>query len=131
MMVAAPLQRLEKVLALADSDQDGEALAALRAARSMLQQSGMELSQVLSAALSDEMSRRGGKKGFNNLELLRMRQLVEVREMEAGAWKKEAAAAKEALAKSEKERERWHRLANETMEKLWQIAQTIQAIDDK
>jgi hypothetical protein len=130
-MIAAPLQKLEKIFALADSEQDGEALAALRAARALLQQSGLELSQVLNAALNDEMTRRGGKKGLSHLELTRLRQLVEVREFEAQTWRKEAEAAKEALAKSEKERERWHRTANETMEKLWQIAQTIQAIDEK
>jgi predicted nucleotidyltransferase len=130
-MVAAPLQKLEKVLALADSDQDGEALAALRAARSMLQQSGIELSEVLTAALSDDAARKGGKKIFGSLELMRLRQMVEIRQLEAEAWKREAEAAKQALTKSEQERERWHRLANETMEKLWQIAQTINAIDDK
>ncbi len=50
------LERLSKVIALADSAHDGEALAALRATRNMLRHDGVELSSVLQDAMRSRVS---------------------------------------------------------------------------
>jgi outer membrane PBP1 activator LpoA protein len=61
-MTTAPIDKLSKVLALSDSSQDWEALAALRAARTMLKSDGVDLSSVLQDALAQrDISRIGGK----------------------------------------------------------------------
>lgn len=124
-MTAGSLEKLGKVLALAGSAHEGEALAALRAARSLLRRNGVDLPQVLNAALSEEAMRgsmfRGGKDAMH-LELLHLRARLKSRDREVESLKRAAEAAKKALAGSERERERWQRLAKETMEKLWSIA---------
>ncbi len=58
------LDKLSKVLALADSGHDGEAMAALRAARTMLHGDGLNLSHVLQTVITerrnDVVQVRGG-----------------------------------------------------------------------
>lgn len=63
-MSASALDKLSKVLALADSGHDGEAMAALRAARTMLHGDGVNLSHVLQTAIAERRNEvvqvRGG-----------------------------------------------------------------------
>jgi hypothetical protein len=126
-MVSNP-SKLGKVLALADSAHEGEALAAVRTARALLRSSGVELSEVLSQALlkgTKAHELRGA--GNAQLEALYLRHQLKERDRELTETRKELETARAAFAHSEKERARWHKVAKETMDKYWALAATVAA----
>ncbi len=95
------LDKLSKVLALADSGHDGEAIAALRAARSMLHSDGLNLSGVLQTAIAERrnevVQQRGGVVTSLQKEVVQLQFQIaklqrDLREQQAETqhWKKQA-----------------------------------------
>jgi hypothetical protein len=109
------LNKLGKVLALTESTHEGEALSALRTARSMLKENGMELSSML----------RGGENS-PSIDVLYLKKLLKEREQDIAHLRSEVAVLRQGLLKSEKERDRWQKLAKDTLEKLWQVAEEVE-----
>jgi hypothetical protein len=124
-MVSNP-SKLGKVLALADSAHEGEALAAVRTARALLRNAGVELSDVLNQVLASG-TKASALKGAGNaqLEALYLRHQLKERDRDLAETRKELETARAAFAHSEKERARWHKVAKETMDKYWALAAKV------
>jgi hypothetical protein len=133
------MTQLDKVLALADSSHDGEALVAVRKARQLLSRDGLCFGDLARAA--SQKPRINLPFGlFSNqqmvaleTEILRLRQeLGDVRnekdaqEFQADLWRQRAAELEQKLNVSQAEAERWRQLARDTVEKLWDLGQAVQ-----
>lgn len=108
LMSSNALDKLSKVLALADSGHDGEALAALRAARTMLHSDGLNLSNVLQTAIAD-----------------RRHEVVQVRGGVVASLQKEVVQLQFQIAKMQRdlreqhaETQHWKKIAEEANRKL-------------
>lgn len=106
-MTVTALEKLSKVLALADSGHDGEAMAALHAARRLLRTDGVNLSDVLQEALDDRQNYvqvRGGIVNALQRDVIAMQ--VRLSEMHRD------------LREQQKETQHWKKLAEENTRKL-------------
>lgn len=131
------LDKLSKVLALADSNQDGEALAALRAARTMLDGDGVSLSEVLRSALEERgpefVKVRGGIVASLQREVLQLqgqvrdlqRQLRE-RQQEINHWRQMAEEGTKRLKKTAGEKARLEGLTQSAMLRLADILREME-----
>jgi len=125
--------KFAKVLALVESDHHGEAQSALRAARIMLARAGMTFrdladmarqpdwtppqpaappppSPPVVATVGDEMLR-------SQVRVLELR----IRELESSLERQQGELTRQRL-----ETKRWHDLARETAEKLWDVGQALE-----
>jgi hypothetical protein len=131
--------QLDKVLALADSSHDGEAVVAVRKARQMLSRDGLNFSDLARAAA--QKPRMNLPFGFFSsqhtvsleTEVLQLRQEIEdlrsqkiAYEAKADTWRQRANEFEQKLGQSQAEAIRWKQLARETVEKLWDLGQSIQ-----
>jgi hypothetical protein len=134
------LEKLSKVIALSDSGHDGEAMAALRAARSMLRTDGVSLSDVLKGALAEKqhVQVRGGLANTQIVNSLQ-REVVQlqiklaesqrqIREQQAETlhWKKLADDNSRKLKKAATDKEQWQHRAKTMSGKLMALAKTIE-----
>jgi hypothetical protein len=135
-----PADQLEKVLALADSDHDGEALGALRMARKMLEREGLNFSLLAQAA------RRGqslfSQPFFSGSQVqleAKIDQLMD--EIDAHVaqnsnltsqiefWRRRAFELEQMLSMNQAETARWKEMARETAERLWDLGQIARQED--
>lgn len=132
------VEQLEKVLALTDSDQDGEALGALRMARRLLEREGISFGDLA------QVARRGQsvftQPHFSSVQVqleARIDQLMD--EIDAHVeqnsslsgqiefWRKRAFELEQALVMNQAEANRWREMARETAERLWDLGQIAQS----
>lgn len=136
-MSSTALDKLNKVLALADSGHDGEALAALRAARTMLHSDGLDLSNVLQTAITerrnDVVQVRGGVVTSLQKEVVQLQfQLTKVqrdlREQQAETqhWKKMADEANRKLKNQSVDTDLRQRRLAEAARNLAEIAKGLE-----
>jgi hypothetical protein len=136
------LNKLDKVLALADSDQNGEALAAVRMARELLKHDGLsfgDLARVASQTPRPENRPVGvftGTRTSLENELIGLRQRLEVlqaemrtQDVDVQHWRQRAGHFEQQLSEAREETRRWRQLARDTVEKLWDLSLAVQAID--
>jgi hypothetical protein len=131
--------QLDKVLALADSNHDGEALVAVRMARQLLSRDGLCFSDLARAAV--QKPRMNLPFGFFSgqhivnleTEILQLRQELEdlrsakvEQEAQAEMWRLRTVELEQKLSGSQTEAVRWRQLARDTVEKLWDLGQSIQ-----
>jgi hypothetical protein len=134
-MNSAAHARLLKVLALADSSYDGEAVAAVRMARQLLAQEGLNFQSL--AAPSQQATARPLQAPTAALQTLEA-QLAETRQQLLAAQRtsQERATAlaavnqrvhnlEQTVNRAQVEVEKWRNLARETANKLWDIGQQI------
>lgn len=121
--------RLAKILALADSPHEGEALAALTLARKLLEAQGLTLGTYLrQATLPSEIAREiHGLKAENN----RLTRELELARREAGQWRERAMTNAQVSVKGAAETEKWRQLARHTADQLWTLGQQLHALDDE
>lgn len=137
-MSQAVFTQLEKVLALADSSHEGEALGALRMARRMMQREGLTFLDLASAARKSQFSMtRSLFSGSDELSELKIDQLHD--EIQAHVaqnesltsqiefWRKRAFELEQMLNVNKGETERWRDMARETAERLWDLGQIARA----
>jgi hypothetical protein len=102
------LEKLSKVLALADSGHDGEAMAALRAARTLLHGDGVNLSHVLQTAIAQRKDQvvqvRGGVVTSLQKEVIQLQLQL--------------AAAQRDMREHQRETQHWKTVAEENARKL-------------
>ncbi len=127
-------ERLLKVLALADSTHEGEAIAAVRVARQLLAQTGLSFADLARQALTarptlDASATRVRMLEVQVTELQRRLQETQKQVQERNAL---LAAANTKLQQMEQqtgrvhgEVEHWRKLARDTANKLWEIGQQI------
>lgn len=137
-MARAPDSQLDKILAMADSSHDSEALVAVRMARQMLSKDGLSFGDLARAAQKPRMNFPLGFFSGQHIvnletEILQMRQEIEelrskkvMHEADAEKWRQKANDLEQKLNLSQSEAVRWRQLARDTVEKLWDLGQSIQ-----
>jgi len=133
------ISQLDKILALADSSHDGEALVAVRKARQMLSRDGLSFGDLARAA--QQKPRVNLPFGFfsnthmvhletENVRLqqeaLDARHERDQQEYQADLWRQRAIELEQKLSITQAEAERWRQLARDTVDKLWDLGQTMQ-----
>jgi hypothetical protein len=126
------------VLALADSSHDGEALVAVRKARQMLSRDGLNFSDLARAAQKPRINLPFGFFSGQHIvnletEILQLRQELEdlrsqkvMHEAQSENWRQRATELEQKLTASQSDAVRWRQLARDTVEKLWDLGQSIQ-----
>lgn len=136
-MASSALDKLSKVLALADSGHDGEALAAFRTARNLLDGDGVSLSEVLRTALDERSPEfvkvRGGVVATLQKDVLALqtkvrdlqRQLRE-RQQDVHYWKKLAEENAAGLKKAASDKACFEGLTKNAMLRLADILREME-----
>ncbi|MGB4101840.1 MAG: hypothetical protein WBK91_08055 [Alphaproteobacteria bacterium] len=131
------LQRLSKVLALADSSHDGEAVAAVRMAKQLLGQNGMSFSDLVQATANPSSGGRPAYYGASNRtneaqmaemqhKLRQMQTAGQLQGNELAHARMNVARLEASLAQAQQEVDKWRTLARDTANKLWDIGQQIE-----
>jgi len=135
-------EQLDKILALADSAHDGEALVAVRKARQVLSRGGLSFSDLARAAVSRQVQAKApgvfsflsGQREHLESQILHLRQQVEdmraqlqTQDLQLDFWRRRAADLEQNNIQVHNDAERWKNLARETADRLWQTGQHIQA----
>src|SRR5579871_4658050 len=130
-------EQLNKVLALADSSHDGEALVAIRKARQILSKDGLSFGDLAIAAAM--RVRRNMPFSFfahsqDHLEaqIVQLRSRIDALQQESATqagqaefWRQRAIELEQSLNVRRSEAQRWRRLAQETVDKLWDIGREV------
>lgn len=131
-------EQLDKVLALADSSHEGEAVGAVRMARQMLSRDGLSFSDLARAASSRSrftlpISLFSGQQAHLETQNLQLQQQVndlkasmESQAAQLDFWCHRAAELEQQLNLHQAEARRWKHLARETIEKLWDSSQAME-----
>ena len=128
--------KFAKVLALVESDHHGEAQSALRAARIMLARAGLTFRDLADMARQPDwtppqqvtaapppsppapvVTTAGDEMLRSQVRVLELR----IRELETSLDRQQSELARQRL-----ETKRWHELARETAEKLWDVGQALE-----
>jgi hypothetical protein len=128
--------QLNKILAMADSSHDGEAVVAVRKARQVLSRNGLSFADLARAA--SHKQRRMPFPFFASssvdleLELLELRQQLrsiqndlQMQTAESELWRQRSSDLEQKLCTSQTEAKRWRQLARDTVEKLWDLGQAV------
>ncbi|MGQ9366325.1 hypothetical protein [Azospirillum sp. ST 5-10] len=127
--------KLAKVLAMAESEHQGEALSALRAARIMLARAGLTFRDLATAAQApaDARPARAAEPAQPPVKppppdqmVLGLRRQVSDLEKEVTALKRQLDQAVGEAEKQRDETERWKVLARQTAEKLWDVGKALE-----
>lgn len=132
--------QLDKILALADSNFDAEAVVAVRKARQVLSRGGLSFGDLARAATTPPIQARipgqltylAGQKEHLESEVHYLRQQLEdlkaqmqTQDLQVDFWRRRVAELEQGAAKAHDDAERWKKLARETAERLWDIGQKI------
>ncbi|WP_035693760.1 hypothetical protein [Azospirillum halopraeferens] len=129
--------KLAKVLAMAESEHQGEALSALRAARIMLSRAGLTFRDLATAARprpepaeaaarADTAPQPPVKPPPADQVVPGLRRQVADLERELSALRRQLDKAVGEAEKQRDETERWKTLARETAEKLWDVGKALE-----
>ena len=130
-------EQLNKVLALADSSHDGEAVVAIRKARQILSRGGLSFGDLAMAAVSPRsrslsFSFPSQQRDYLEEQMAHMRAEINALQGEVDAmaeqtdfWRRRAAELEQAMNARNLEVQRWRQLAQETVDKLWEIGREI------
>jgi len=131
------IEQLDKVLALAESDHDGEALGALRMVRRMLTREGISFTDLAQAAKKGDLFSRSFFSGDTVQLEAKVDQLYD--EINAHVeqnvsltnqiehWRRRAFELEQMLVLNQAETTRWKEMARETAERLWDLGQMARA----
>ncbi|MEI8397208.1 MAG: hypothetical protein WCF85_20990 [Rhodospirillaceae bacterium] len=133
-------EKFAKVLALAESDHHGEAQSALRAARIMLGRAGLSFRDLARLAresgglLAPPPSPPRVVEAADSLEPAesvaeRQALRLQIQELETKLLDLEETVVRQRteLARQRQEAKRWHKLARETAEKLWDVGKALES----
>lgn len=126
--------KLAKVLALAESDHQGEALSALRAARIILARDGMSFRDLAASLRSDPPPRPRDERPptppdrppSNEAQLLGLRRQVAELEEANGKLNRRVERLRGEAVRLRDEVEHWRGLARETAEQLWDLGKALE-----
>lgn len=137
-MTQKPGDQLDKVLALADSTHDGEALGALRMARRMLSRDGLSFADLAQAArrmsVNARMSFFSGSTSHLATKIDQLNEDIQghIEQNESLSaqiefWRRRAFELEQLLNLNQAETARWKEMARETAERLWDLGQMARA----
>lgn len=126
--------KLAKVLAMAESEHQGEALSALRAARIMLSRAGLTFRDLANSAARPAAGPEPAPTPPQppvtqpppDQVVLGLRRQVGDLEREVAALKRQLDKANGDMEKQKEEADRWRTLARETAEKLWDLGKALE-----
>lgn len=126
--------KLAKVLAMAESDHQGEALSALRAARIMLSRAGMSFRDLArgaagpapAAATAATASAPPDRPPPPDQLVQGLRRQVRDLELEIAGLKRQLEKSSGDMERHREEADRWRTLARETAEKLWDLGKALE-----
>lgn len=129
------VDQLDKVLALVDSNHEGEAVGAVRMARQMLSRDGLNFSDLARAASTNRSrfsltrSLFSGQAVHLEAQIAQLQQLINDLRSDNQSlttqnefWRRRAFEMEQQLNISQSDAQRWKQLARETAEKLWDIS---------
>jgi len=136
-------EQLDKILAMADSSHDGEAVVAVRKARQMLSRGGLSFGDLARAAsgkqspkASSVFSFLSGQRDHLESHIHHLRQQLEdlqaqmrTQDLQLDFWRRRAMDLEQGTTHAQSEAERWKKLARETAERLWDVGQNISTED--
>lgn len=129
--------QLDKILAMADSSHESEALVAVRMARQILSRDGLCFADLARAVQKPRINLPFGFTSSQQIvnletEILQLQQQMEdIRqqkvafELEAEALRQRVADLEQKLGQSTTDANRWRQLARDTVEKLWDLGQSM------
>ena len=132
------MNQLDKVLALADSSHDGEAVVAVRKARQMLSRDGLSFGDLARAAVKKPpinlpFGFLSGPPAHHEIELTQLRRKLseleasyDAQAVQTSIWRQKALELEQKLNASQTEAQRWRQLARDTVEKMWDLGQSVQ-----
>ena len=137
-------EQLDKILALADSSHDGEAVVAVRKARQMLSRDGLSFADLARAASRQMrspglLSRLSKHPDHLESQVYHLRQQLEdlraqmqTQDLQLGFWRRRAMDLEQNSRRAEQhalrargESEKWKKLASDTVDRLWDIGANI------
>lgn len=125
--------KLAKVLAMVESEHQGEAVSALRAARIMLSRAGMSFRDLAAGARPrperqepPAVATPPAKPPPPDEVVLGLRRQVADLEREVASLKRQLDKSTGELDRQKDEVERWRSLARETAEKLWDLGKALE-----
>ena len=126
--------KLAKVLAMAESEHQGEAMSALRASRIMLSRAGMSFRDLADGARPRPAPSAAptttpappAKAPPPDEVVLGLRRQVADLERELAALKRQLDKTSGELDRQKEEADRWRVLARETAEKLWDVGKALE-----
>lgn len=132
-------EQLDKILALADSSHDGEAVVAVRKAREMLLRDGLSFGDLARAISSNTsikssslFSYLSGQRENMESQIRHLSQQVEdlkaqmqTQDLQLDFWRRHAVDLEQNAQHAQTEAERWKRLASETADRLWEFGQSV------
>lgn len=118
------LRQIDKILALVDSDQDGEALSALRVARRMMATQGISFTDLIGQA---KRGRLISLRGLFSDNIRRFEEEIDALHQEINALNGEKALLELRITQQENETQRWKDIARESADKLWDIGSLAHA----
>ncbi|MBP2293902.1 hypothetical protein [Azospirillum rugosum] len=127
--------KLAKVLAMAESDHQGEALSALRAARIMLSRAGMSFRDLargaagpapVAAAAASTAAAPPDRPPPPDQLVQGLRRQVRDLELEIAGLKRQLEKSSGDMERHREEADRWRTLARETAEKLWDLGKALE-----
>jgi hypothetical protein len=125
--------QLEKILAMADSAHDGEAVVAVRKARQIMSRDGLSFGDLARVASSGRLKTRpfsffSGNQMYLETQIVQLRQKLDdaqdelqAQAADASYWRRRAVELEENLAERLSESLRWRQLARETVELLMRL----------
>jgi hypothetical protein len=137
-------EQLDKILALADSNHDGEAVVAVRKARQMLSRDGLSFGDLARAASTRNVpvgsksasmfSFLSGHNEHLESQVIHLRQQLEdlqaqmqTQDLQLDFWRRRATDLEQNSMQATNEAERWKKLARETADRLWEMGQSFGA----
>ena len=132
-------EQLDKILALADSDQEGEAVVAARKARKILSRDGLSFGDLVRAAFSRGFVKSSGGGSFQRSykdhlesrirylakEVEELRGQLQTQDLQLGFWRRRAIDLEKKTKQVSNEAGRWKKLASDTADHLWDVGCTI------
>jgi hypothetical protein len=126
-------EKFAKVLALAESEHHGEAQSALRAARIMLARAGLSFRDLAAMARQREPHKEPPRpepppaaSPADGVESETLRRQIRTLEQRVQEMDQALARERGELARQRLETKRWHQLARETAEQLWDVGKALE-----
>ncbi|MFA4993794.1 MAG: hypothetical protein WC521_00600 [Bdellovibrionales bacterium] len=132
-------EQLDKILALADSNHEGEAVVAVRKARQLLLRDGLSFGDLARAVSTNTkvkspgvFSFLTGGREYMESQIHHLRQQVEdyksqlqTQDFQLDFWRRRAFDLEQASQHAQSEADRWKKLASDTADRLWDIGRSI------
>lgn len=132
-------EQLDKILALADSNHEAEAVVAVRKAREMLSRDGLNFSDLARAIANHTYVRNSGMMALLSggrehmeyqiqtlrQEIAALKATVDSQDFQLDISRRRVSDLEQSVLYAQGEAERWKKLASETADRLWEIARSM------